>query len=205
MTTRLLSSAVRPLVCAKHVADVTRQRWQPFASFVPTSMSRNFVNSVFPSSSLTASNLSSGLIARQMLWPFRSRSSIWAETGPKARTASTPSPPSLYFFSTTSLYRRSPFLHDVLARFASTRPGSALRNTYYSRSRVLTQSRLRGGGSSGGGGFGPFQRIKTFINALPPSVIVWTIIALNGIVFLAWQYAESTLVGQNDGLRIGKN
>lgn len=197
MTTRLLSPVLRSLVFPRHVTDTAKQQWRRSPGQY-MSTSRASASSV--SASVTASNLSS---ARQMLWPFRTRPFIWADLKPRTQSAS--SSTSTHFFSSTSLYPRSAFLHDFLSRFFATRAGFALRNTYYSRIRVPTQSRLGGSGSSGGGGrgsgYGPLQRVKALINALPPSVIVWTIIALNGIVFMAWQYAESSFVRSADEMR----
>lgn len=194
MTTRLLSPVLRSLVFPRHVAGAGKQQWGQHPGRHHLSTSQLSAGSV--SALLTASNLSSSTIVRQVLWPFRLKPFIWTRL--MTETQAAPSATPAHFFTSTSLYSRSAFLHDFLSRFSTTRAGLALRNTYYSRLRTPAQSRLGGSGSSGGGGgrngFGFVQRVTALINALPSSVIVWTIIALNGIVFMAWQYAESSFV-----------
>ncbi|KAF8313488.1 rhomboid-domain-containing protein, partial [Clavulina sp. PMI_390] len=56
------------------------------------------------------------------------------------------------------------------------------------------------GGSGRGTGGGPswWRNVKAYINALPSNVLVWTIIGLNGAVFLMWQYASSSLQNFRD-------
>ena len=52
-----------------------------------------------------------------------------------------------------------------------------VRNTYFPR------------GPPGGGSHpkeGPFSRMKRIINTLPSNVILWTVLGLNGVVYLLW-------------------
>ena len=42
---------------------------------------------------------------------------------------------------------------------------------------------------------GPFERFRRWFDTIPPEVIVWSIIGLNGIVFAAWQVAKVQYVG----------
>lgn len=202
MATRLLSAAVRPLVSTPGFSNVARQNghrvstrclWVPTASALGTEASTPFTNL----------HLNAKFLVHQLLRPFRLPVAATIYPSQISKTAVTTEiarstfPSSTTFFSSSLQHSRSGFLNKLLSKFSSTRPSFALRNTYYSRTRdVAPRSRGGGfGGQSGGGrGLGVWQRIKSFINALPSNVLVWTIIAANGLVFLGWQYAGSLFV-----------
>ena len=41
---------------------------------------------------------------------------------------------------------------------------------------------------------GPWQRFIRWLNSIPSNVILWGVLGVNGVIFVAWQYAKAALV-----------
>ncbi|KAF8528883.1 rhomboid-domain-containing protein [Hysterangium stoloniferum] len=94
----------------------------------------------------------------------------------------------------TYVLRRPPLRIRTFSHFSPRN----IRRTYFPSGRPDTWSR-----NSGFGGF--FNSTKRRFNSLPPSVIIWTILGLNGVVYILWNVGFNAARGGDPTLLVSLN